>query len=89
MQRAAVELRRYAILCHRWMGVALSVLFAAWFVSGIVLMYFEYPVVRARDRLALAGPLDATRIRLSPQQAYARLDAVEAQPGPVRPVLAG
>jgi hypothetical protein len=59
------------------MGVALCVLFAVWFVSGIVLMYCEYPVVRARDRLARAGPLDATGIRLSPQQAYARLDAVE------------
>ena len=56
MPRAAVEFRRYAILCHRWMGVALSVLFAAWFVSGIVLMYCEYPVVRARDRLARAVP---------------------------------
>ena len=59
------------------MGVALCVLFAAWFVSGIVLMYCEYPVVRARDRLARAEPLDAGGIRLSPKQAYARLGAVE------------
>jgi hypothetical protein len=77
MPRAAVEFRRYAILCHRWMGVALCVLFAAWFVSGIVLMYCEYPVVRARDRLARAEPLDAGRVRLAPEQAYARLDAVD------------
>jgi hypothetical protein len=77
MPRAAVQLRKYAILCHRWMGVAFCILFAAWFVSGIVLMYCEYPTVRARDRLARAEPLDAARIRLSPQEAYARLDAVE------------
>jgi hypothetical protein len=63
------------------MGVALCVLFAAWFFSGIVLMYCEYPVVRERDRLARAEPLDAGRIRLSPQQAYARLDAVEPPTG--------
>jgi hypothetical protein len=77
MPRAAVEIRRYAILCHRWMGVALCLLFAAWFISGIVLMYCEYPVVRARDRLARAAPLDAARIRLSPEEAYRRLGAVE------------
>lgn len=59
------------------MGVALCVLFASWFVSGIVLMYCEYPVVRARDRLARAAPLKGSRVRLSPEQAYARLDAVE------------
>ena len=77
MRRAAVEFRRYAILCHRWMGVALCVLFAAWFVSGIVLMYCEYPVVRARDRLERAEPLDRSRIHISPQEAYKRLEAVE------------
>jgi hypothetical protein len=60
------------------MGVALCVLFAAWFVSGIVLMYCEYPVVRVRDRLARAAPIDRSRVRLSPQEAYARLEAVEA-----------
>jgi len=86
MPRAAVQLRKYAILCHRWMGVTLCLLFAAWFVSGIVLMYCEYPVVRARDRLERAEALDAAQIRLSPEQAYARLDAVEP-PSEVRLVL--
>jgi hypothetical protein len=81
MSRAGVQFRRFAILTHRWMGVALCVLFAAWFVSGIVLMYCEYPTVRARDRLARAVPLDPTRIRISPQEAYSRLNAVETPSG--------
>jgi PepSY-associated TM region len=81
MSRAAVQFRKYAILTHRWMGVALCVLFAVWFVSGIVLMYCDYPAVRPRDRLARAQPLDADRIRLSPQEAYARLNAIEAPTG--------
>ncbi|MBV9745060.1 MAG: PepSY domain-containing protein, partial [Acidobacteriia bacterium] len=81
VSRAGVWFRRYAILSHRWMGVVLCLLFATWFGSGIVLMYWEYPTVRERDRLARAAPLNAARIRLSPQDAYARLNAGEAPSG--------
>jgi hypothetical protein len=63
------------------MGVALCLLFATWFVSGIVLMYCDYPTVGSKDRVARAAPLDATRIRLSPAQVYSRLNAIEAPTG--------
>jgi hypothetical protein len=61
--------RRAAIVLHRWMGVALSVLLTVWCLSGIVLMYHGYPEVTDRDRLARLPRLDATRIRLSAAEA--------------------
>jgi len=83
MSRAPVWFRKYAILCHRWMGVTFCVLFAMWFVSGIVLMYWDYPGVGSRDRLSRAAALDASRIRLSPNEAFKRLDTTQT-PNQVR-----
>ncbi len=36
-------------------------------------MYWDYPEVSTRDRLDHAPPIDASRVRLSPEQAYAAL----------------
>ncbi|HLI83093.1 MAG TPA: PepSY domain-containing protein [Bryobacteraceae bacterium] len=77
----AILARRWAILTHRWLGVSLCVLFAMWFVSGIVLMYCDYPAISDRDRLARAAPLEAARVRLSPAEAYERLNAIEKPSG--------
>ncbi len=81
MPRAGVVFRRFAILSHRWLGVALCILFAMWFVSGMVLMYCDYPTVGSQDRLARAAPLDYNRVRLSPAEAYAGLNAIEKPTG--------
>jgi len=59
------------------MGISFCVLFAMWFVSGIVLMYWNYPGVGPADRLARAEPLNAAQIRLSPEQAWAALGPSE------------
>jgi len=67
------QLKRALIFVHRWMGVCFCLLFLSWFASGIVLMYWDYPSVSAADRLNRSPALDASRIRLSPQEAYARL----------------
>jgi hypothetical protein len=74
--------RKLAIWTHRWMGVGCCALFVMWFASGIVLMYCDYPLVHAEERLARAAILDASRIQLSPEQAFAKLGASEA-PGRV------
>ena len=72
MPRAATQLRRYAILIHRWTGVFFCVLFVIWFVSGIVLMYWDYPDVSSEERLEKAPALDASLILTTP------LDAVRS-----------
>jgi hypothetical protein len=65
--------RRFAIFCHRWMGVVFCLLFTWWFVSGIFMMYWDFPALCDADRLSHAQLLDASRIRVSPQQAYRAL----------------
>jgi hypothetical protein len=68
-----LKLRKYTILCHRWLGVGFCLLFALWFLSGIVMMYCDYPAVSREERLARAAVLEPRRIRLSPDEVLARL----------------
>jgi len=71
-------LKRAAIAVHRWLGVALCLLFFLWFASGIGMMYWDFPTVTDVDRAARAAPLAAAQIAVSPDEAYARLG--RAQP---------
>jgi len=68
-----VDVKKTLIFVHRWMGVALCLLFLLWFASGIVMMYWDYPEVTAADRLQHLPPVDASRVRLSVLEAYKRL----------------
>jgi hypothetical protein len=70
-------IRTSLIFIHRWIGVALSIPFAMWFASGIVLMYWDYPSVGAENRIERAPALNPAAIRLSPRDAYARLQTGE------------
>jgi hypothetical protein len=81
--RPAVLLKRSLIFVHRWLGVALSLLFLLWFVSGIVMMYWTFPGVDARDRLQRAPTLTPERIAVSAEGAYAALDR-DTPPAQVR-----
>ena len=51
-------LKRLLILVHRWLGVALCLLFLLWFPSGIGMMYWDYPGVSDGDRLEHSPTLD-------------------------------
>jgi PepSY-associated TM region len=79
----AVRLKRSAIFVHRWLGVALCVVFLIWFPSGIGMMYWDYPGVSAGDRLQRMPALDGSKVRLSPEQAYATV-ADGPLPAPIR-----
>ena len=67
-------LKRSLIFVHRWLGVALSIVFLIWFVSGIVMMYWSFPGISAKHRLQRAPTLDPARITVSPEQAFAALN---------------
>ena len=73
MSQGSAQFKRALIFVHRWMGVLFCLLFLSWFASGMVMMYWQYPEVTPDDRLSHAPALDASRINLSPQEAYARL----------------
>ena len=73
MSSSATQLKKTLIFAHRWMGVCFCLLFLSWFASGMVLMYWDYPMVSSADRLARAPALDPGAIHFSPRQAYASL----------------
>jgi hypothetical protein len=71
--RAATLVKKFAILCHRWMGVTFCLLFAWWFLSGIFMMYWDYPDISPADRLQRAKNIDPSTIQLSAQEAWEKL----------------
>ena len=72
----AVYLGKLAIFVHRWLGLAFCLIFALWFISGIVMMYSDYPNVGSQERLS-KGELAQGAIRLTPQAAYPALHKSE------------
>src|SRR5215471_14385040 len=73
-------IRQSMIFIHRWLGVALSCMFFMWFLSGIGLMYWDFPSVREEDRLQRAPALDPSAIRLSPSDAATRAGRNQSVP---------
>ena len=63
--------RKLLAYSHRWLGIAGCVLFVAWFVSGIVMMYARMPGLANEERLARAPALDLSGVTLSPADAAA------------------
>lgn len=53
----------------------LCVFFAAWFLSGLFMMYVEYPSLTRAERLSAASELQFSRARISPCRAACPLTA--------------
>ena len=67
--------RRSLILLHRYLGIALSLLFVVWFATGITMMYAGgMPRLTPQMRLERMPGLDLEAIRLSPAEALDRAD---------------
>lgn len=65
--------RRALYWTHRWLGIAGCLLFAMWFVSGIVMMYVGFPVLTDEERLVGLAQLRTDGVRIAPEQALAAL----------------
>ncbi|MBS0530147.1 MAG: PepSY domain-containing protein [Proteobacteria bacterium] len=72
MRRALVRrLRRWLYIGHRWIGIATCLLFAMWFVSGIVMTYVAFPHLTAQERVAALPDLDWSKVAVTPDRALA------------------
>ncbi|MBI2681486.1 MAG: PepSY domain-containing protein [Candidatus Solibacter usitatus] len=67
------RLCKFAIVCHRWLGLSCCPLFVMWLTSGIVMMYSGYPSVSPEEHFAKAAALTPAQIHLSPVAAFSRL----------------
>ncbi|MGH9253178.1 MAG: hypothetical protein ACRD3C_01270, partial [Vicinamibacterales bacterium] len=64
-----LDWRRWLVYTHRWLGIVGGVLFVAWFVSGVVMMYARMPGLASEERLARAPALDLSTATVSPLEA--------------------
>jgi len=68
-------IRRFLILSHRYLGIALSLLFAMWFATGIAMIYGRsLPRMTPELRLDRLEPLDIARVRVSAAEAATRAE---------------
>src|SRR5262245_36575362 len=69
-------IRKGLIWFHRYLGIALSLLFVVWFVSGIGMMFAGgMPRLSLQERLQREPAIDLALIKLSPAEAAARATA--------------
>ena len=63
-------MRKFVILLHRYLGIALSLVFVVWFASGFAIIYTGgMPELSERERLGGLPDLDLASVTLSPSQA--------------------
>jgi hypothetical protein len=71
-------IRKWLILTHRYVGIALSLLFVIWFASGIAMLYARgMPRLTPDLRLERLAPVDSSAIRLSASEAAQRAELLD------------
>lgn len=63
------------IKIHRILGIALSILFLMWFVTGIIMIYHHYPSIHVSKSLAYDGQIPADVLPLDSIIAMNSIDA--------------
>ena len=66
--------KRWLYIVHRWIGIFSCLLFAIWFLSGLVMIYVPFPALTAQERLVGLQPIDWPRVKVQPAAALAAAD---------------
>ena len=61
--------RRWLYVVHRWIGIGTCLLFARWFISGVVMMYVAFPQLTDTERWAALPPIAWDKVQVSPDRA--------------------
>ena len=59
----AHRLKRWLYLTHRWVGIVTCLLFAMWFLSGLVMLYVPFPELKQSEWLAGQRPIAWDQVR--------------------------
>ena len=62
-------MKRHLYLWHRYLGIGLSLAFALWFATGVVMLYSQFPILTPAERLAGLPALDPARFSVTPAAA--------------------
>ena len=71
------SLKVLLIFLHRWLGVAMCLVFLLWFASGIVMIFVQYPQFTENESLDNSVAIEFSRINLSPSEALGRASVTE------------
>jgi hypothetical protein len=67
---------RWLILGHRYLGIAIGVLFVIWFASGVAMIYVRgMPALGGDERLKHLAPLAINQVLLSPAEGAKRSES--------------
>ncbi|SDP24004.1 PepSY domain-containing protein [Afipia sp. GAS231] len=70
-RRIIRRLRRWLYVVHRWIGIGTCLLFAMWFMSGVVMMYVAFPQLTDAERWAALPSIAWDKVQVSPDRAMA------------------
>jgi len=71
------RLKRWLYIGHRWLGIGSCLLFAMWFLSGLVMLYVPFPALGDAERLAGLSPIDWALVRDVPGPGLRAADVAE------------
>ncbi|MBA2125442.1 peptidase [Hyphomicrobium methylovorum] len=63
--------KRALYFAHRWLGIITCIFCLIWFISGLVMVYVQFPAWTEAERLATLHPIDVEKIARTPDEALA------------------